>query len=136
MEHNQSLSQIAHLIDANRAGLHVDSTALNQKVSWCSGDLASLEEHASLQQRHEIPINAKQARVLFDGITERESQLLYYLVRGFSLTEISAELSLTRNTIVTYFKNLKNRYRVHSKTELVQRAIDNGFVHFKPVTSH
>lgn len=85
-----------------------------------------------LHAASEIPISAKSCKLLFDGITERESEMLYLLQRGYSLSEIGQLLQLSRCTIVSYFNNLKTRYNVESKPELIKRAIQMGFVFFIP----
>lgn len=80
----------------------------------------------------EIPITGKQAKALFQGISSRESEILYLMIRGLSLTEISLQLNLSRCTVVGYFNNLKDRYMVQSKPELIQKAIQMGFIFFIP----
>ncbi|OGT30381.1 MAG: hypothetical protein A3E87_01470 [Gammaproteobacteria bacterium RIFCSPHIGHO2_12_FULL_35_23] len=52
---------------------------------------------------------------LFKGISLRESQVLYYYVRGYSMKEISNFLFISPRTVETHLINLKNLFNCKNK---------------------
>ena len=57
----------------------------------------------------------------------REAQCLHYLVRGKTIKGIANELNLSKNTIETYYTNLKFKLNIYNKSKLVEMAIEHHF---------
>ena len=69
---------------------------------------------------------------LFNGLSLRESQVLYYYVRGFSMSEVGEILSISPRTVEIHLVNIKDLFECKNKSELIHCAFENGFVHFIP----
>lgn len=59
--------------------------------------------------------------------SQRETECLYFLVRGKTAKGIAQILNLSVRTIESYISNLKIKLGCYSKTELIEKAIENGF---------
>jgi len=62
------------------------------------------------------------------ALTERELEVLQYIVAGKSNKEIASELDLSVNTISVHRANIMERLGIHKTAELVVYAIRNGLV--------
>jgi DNA-binding NarL/FixJ family response regulator len=62
------------------------------------------------------------------GLSAREKEILQSLVNGNSYKMISAELSITVDTVKTHLKKIYNKLQVHSQTEAVVKALKNRIV--------
>jgi DNA-binding NarL/FixJ family response regulator len=67
-------------------------------------------------------------RARFDGLTERERDVVAAIVRGMSNEEIAANLFLSRATVKTYLSRLFLKLNVRDRTQLVILAYESGFV--------
>jgi DNA-binding NarL/FixJ family response regulator len=63
-----------------------------------------------------------------DRLSPRELDVVRLLVRGRSNDEIGVELGIGTKTVETHLHRLFERCRVASRTELVSRAIQNGWL--------
>lgn len=61
-------------------------------------------------------------------LTSREQDILELLVEGLSLPVISDKLGISRNTSVTHIKNIYKKLQVHSRGEVVAKAIQDRLV--------
>lgn len=61
-------------------------------------------------------------------LSERELTVLLKLVKGLSVTEIAAELSISANTVSTYRSRLLAKMDVKTNADLITYAIKNGLV--------
>lgn len=59
---------------------------------------------------------------------EREFQVLQCLAQGYSDQEIARHLVLSENTIKTYTKRIYSKLQVHSRTQAVARAREQGLL--------
>lgn len=80
----------------------------------------------------EISINEFVSHTYFHGMSLRETEVLYLMLRGLSGSKIASELGLSTRTVETYIENMKNKLSIDSKAELIQKAFDMGFVFFTP----
>ena len=62
------------------------------------------------------------------GLTERELEILQYIVDGKSNKEIASELNLSTNTVAVHRANIMDALGLHKTAELVVYAIRNGLV--------
>jgi len=64
----------------------------------------------------------------FDGLSQRELQVLMLLLEGEKMTTISEKLCLSPKTISTYRYRLYGKLGVHSDAELARMAVRHGLV--------
>jgi len=55
-------------------------------------------------------------------LTPRESEVLECLVRGFAVKEIAAKLFISRNTVITHKKNLKEKFNARNTVDMIAKA--------------
>lgn len=72
-------------------------------------------------QRKNMTVNPYQ-------LTARESEILSSLSRGNSYKLIAAEFSISIDTVRTHIKRIYEKLQVHSQTEAVSKAINEGLV--------
>jgi DNA-binding CsgD family transcriptional regulator len=65
-------------------------------------------------------------------ITQRESMCLFYLIRGKSAKEIGNILGISNRTAESYIENLKLKFNCYYKSELIEKAINMGFLNTLP----
>lgn len=64
----------------------------------------------------------------FNSLTEREVEVLRFLVKGFSFKMIAHEFKITEHTIKFHVKNIYSKLYVKTKTEAVVKAVKEGLV--------
>ncbi len=64
----------------------------------------------------------------YDGLTEREMEILRHVAEGFTNHEIANLLFLSASTVQTHRANIMAKLGLHSRTELVKYAIRRGFI--------
>ncbi len=62
------------------------------------------------------------------GLTKREKEILALLVEGLSFAQISDKLFISFNTVVNHMRNVYEKLHVHSKSEVVAKAIREGLI--------
>jgi len=62
------------------------------------------------------------------SLTERELAVLSALARGFTYSEISAQLGLSSHTVGTHIKNIYRKLEVSSRSEAVFEACQMGII--------
>lgn len=62
------------------------------------------------------------------NISKRESECLFYILRGKTAKEIAKILNLSPRTVEEYTENLKFKFCCQTKTELVGKAISEGLL--------
>jgi len=66
------------------------------------------------------------------GISKRESECLFYLLRGKSVPEIAKILQLSKRTIESYINHIKTKMDCNTTTELCEKSITLGFLDIIP----
>lgn len=61
------------------------------------------------------------------GLTSREYECVFLLIRGKTAKEIGALLSLSKRTIESYMENIKNKMDCKNKAEILVKAVSNGY---------
>lgn len=56
------------------------------------------------------------------GLSERESQILLRILRGYSTAAIRNELAIAKGTVDTHIQRIYRKCGVHSRQELVELA--------------
>lgn len=62
------------------------------------------------------------------NLTEREKQVLQYLVNGYSYKMIAAEIFIAIDTVRSHIKNIYEKLHVNSKSEAVAKAFRDNIV--------
>jgi DNA-binding NarL/FixJ family response regulator len=62
------------------------------------------------------------------GLTPREKEILQSLVNGNSYKMISAEQTISIDTVKTHLKKIYQKLQVHSQTEAVAKALNNKII--------
>lgn len=65
---------------------------------------------------------------LYESLSDRELQVLQFIGKGKTVSEIAKEISLTVNTISTYRARILEKLHLHNNAELTRYAIDNHLV--------
>lgn len=61
-------------------------------------------------------------------LSEREKEVLEFITKGFTSSEIAALMSVTRNTVQTYVRRIYVKLKVNSKTEAIYEARNQGLL--------
>lgn len=65
-------------------------------------------------------------------LSNRESEVLYFLIRGYSAKKIASKLFLGTRTIETHIDHIKRKFDCTTKAELIEAVIDSGFANYIP----
>lgn len=68
------------------------------------------------------------------GMTAKEKEILFYLVRGKTVSDIANLLSRSKRTVDMHVESLKEKFLVESKSQLIEKAIMLGYMNFIPKT--
>jgi two-component system response regulator NreC len=63
-----------------------------------------------------------------DGLTDREQEVLKYLVEGENNDEIAEVLVISPKTVARHRENIMHKLNLHSRAELVRYAIRKGII--------
>ncbi len=66
------------------------------------------------------------------NLSKRQTECLYYLVRGFTAPEIATRLGLSKRTVESHLDETKHKLACNSKSELIAKAIYQGFLSILP----
>jgi DNA-binding CsgD family transcriptional regulator len=66
------------------------------------------------------------------GLTKKEQECLFYVMRGFSYAEISKILHIALTTIQTHIEHIKQKWGVETKSQLIEKGIQLSFLNFIP----
>lgn len=65
-------------------------------------------------------------------LAPKESECLFYVLRGKTVKQIAKIQNVSPRTIEDHLNNLKYKFKVQSKAELISVAIDTGFMNMLP----
>lgn len=65
-------------------------------------------------------------------LTERESECLFFVLRGKITKEIAKILKISPRTVETYFDNIKTKLRCDNKSQVIEKSISLGYMHIIP----
>lgn len=66
------------------------------------------------------------------NLSKRQKECLYYLTRGFSVSDIAFVLEISNRTVEDHVNEIKNKMFCCSKKEVIDKAIHYGFLNFLP----
>ncbi len=61
-------------------------------------------------------------------LSDRESEVLRLVARGYSNKEIAGQLSISVKTVETYKSRLSEKLDLHSRSEMVRYAMHRGWL--------
>ena len=61
-------------------------------------------------------------------VSERELEVLRYLSRGRTTTQIASELFISENTVKTHIRHILEKMEVNNRAEAVSRALQMGLI--------
>lgn len=67
-------------------------------------------------------------RVAYDGLSDREREILHLIAQGKTTPEIAAELFLSPHTVQSHREHIMTKLDLHSKTALIKYAIAKGLI--------
>ena len=129
-----ALSQRSVVVDAIRAGA----------LGYLLKDDDELEIIDACQELLEgkSPMSASIARLLVEQmqseltptppnpLTERESQLLVMLAKGYSYREAAVALAISVSTVQSHIRNIYRKLQVNNRTEAAQQARELGLISY------
>jgi DNA-binding NarL/FixJ family response regulator len=68
------------------------------------------------------PMSASSAAVPLVSLTDRETEVLLRVAKGYTLPEIGQQLTLSRHTIADYVKQIYRKLNVSSRAEAALEA--------------
>ncbi len=71
---------------------------------------------------------AGEDRAGYDGLTDREREILHLIAQGKTTPEIAAELVLSPHTVQTHRDHIMTKLDLHSKAALIKYAIAKGLI--------
>ena len=76
----------------------------------------------------------KMAQLQRDGakekmLTEQEQKIVRYITKGWNDQEIAVKMNLSYNTVLYHTKNIHDKLGVHSRRELIVKAIKEHLLH-------
>ena len=69
---------------------------------------------------------AGEDRAGYDGLTDREREILHLIAQGKTTPEIAAELTLSPHTVQSHRDHIMTKLGLHSKAALIKYAIEKG----------
>jgi two-component system response regulator NreC len=73
-------------------------------------------------------VEAGEAPDRFDGLTEREKEILTLIAEGLSNQQIAQKLFVSIKTVQTHRAHIMEKLNLHDRTELVRYAIRKGLI--------
>ncbi len=73
-------------------------------------------------------VRAGQDKKYYDGLTNREREILKLIAEGHTNQEIAELLVLSTTTVQTHRAHIMTKLGLHSRTELIKYALQRGFI--------
>ncbi|MGH2425056.1 MAG: response regulator [bacterium] len=73
-------------------------------------------------------VEAGEERERYDGLTEREKEILTHIAEGLSNQQIAQKLYISIKTVQTHRAHILGKLGLHDRTELVRYAIRKGLI--------
>lgn len=116
---NEIIGTIANFIDVTNNGIiDVGRLLFNKEKKLQRKKMTFL-----IQNRHD-----------YHGLTKKEQECLFFLIRGCSYAEISKRLHIAITTIQTHIEHIKHKLQVGNKSQVIEKAMALGFLSVIPET--
>lgn len=87
--------------------------------------------HAERNQKQiNYSIDASRTHAL--PLTQRQSECLYFLLRGNTATTTATHLGISVRTVETHLAIVKDKFQATSRADLIAKAIDLGYLEMLP----
>ena len=80
-------------------------------------------------------VKSGQDRDSYDGLTNREREILKLVAEGYNNQEIASQLFLSPATVQTHRSNIMVKLKLHSRTALTKYAIKHGLISIDNLSS-
>lgn len=101
------------------------SLFINQPESLLVKDILALQQHAHAKGKN-LP---SMPRILQQKIlSDREIEVMSYIVQGYTNKEIADKLTITLNTVISHRKNIMDKLGMKSVSALTIYAVMHGYV--------
>lgn len=67
-------------------------------------------------------------------LTTRETQVIFYLIRGNTAKEIARKINLSFRTVEKHIDRIKKKMNVNTRSQLIEKALSLGLLSFLPST--
>lgn len=67
-------------------------------------------------------------------LSKRQTECIFFLLRGKSLNEIATILKLSKRTVENYVEEIKIKFNCSCKADLIEKAILDGYMNIIPET--
>jgi len=109
---------------------HVMDISTTNMFNWC----------LALNQFDQKFISAKNKPVIYLlnqahsplPLSKQQQACVFLLVRGKSMKEIASILNLSVRTVESYFVMIKLKLGCNNKSQIIEKAISSGFLHYIP----
>jgi DNA-binding CsgD family transcriptional regulator len=78
------------------------------------------------------PMCALEVTDLYEQLSMRESQVLYFFMRGFTNKEIGLYMTLSARTVETYIERIKIKFNCITRSELQDCCLQKGLIYSIP----
>ncbi len=99
---------------------------VNQSEKQLIKDLLTLEQHAHAHGKNLPP--AQQHQTDKTVLSQREIEVMTYIVRGYINKEIAEQLCIGLSTVITHRKNIMEKLNIRSVSALTIYAVTHGYV--------
>jgi len=72
--------------------------------------------------------SGREERVHYDGLTDREREILRFIANGYSNRQIAEKLVISINTVEAHRGHIMQKLNLHTRAELVRYAIRSGLI--------
>jgi len=92
-----------------------------------------------MEKRHNISMLNGSFKVVKDNTTDyklsiRESECLFFLLRGQSSKEIGSQLGISYRTVETHLNSIKRKFHCKKRSQVIDKAISAGYLFNIPFT--
>ncbi len=75
-------------------------------------------------------VQAGEERASYDGLTDREREVLRLIAEGYTNAEIASALNLSPHTVQSHRRAIMEKLNLHDRVELVKYAIRRGLIEY------
>jgi len=68
------------------------------------------------------------------NLSKQEKTCLFFVIRGQSAQQIANQMNLSKRTVESYLDHVKVKLNCYTRSEMIEKAIDLGYVHIIPHT--
>jgi DNA-binding CsgD family transcriptional regulator len=119
-EHNQLIGVVAH-------GTSLDDSLLRSMAHL----LGTTQSNKIVEQNLTILSDFSTKDI---AITPRESEVLFYLMRGKTVKEVALLLCVSARTVDSHLINLKNKFNCRTRSQLIELGIELGLYQVIPTS--